>query len=208
MGYLGKDQLCRSGSKGEDKHGDDQPPSHNLLLPPKLPPLLDEVILEDRCGHSIPGLRTHLVPMSTRILWNPRTAGRNPNWFTDQRHHSTVQLCRPPHRLLRARVSLWLWPLRQLHTARSQFTTRPLQGHHRSNTSSGSRQDMLTKEVNAPADSMCSRTKSANRAAASWEKQIWHLGSRQLRASALTPRLLCTGFAARLHCLQGKSSLH
>ena len=143
MGYLGEDQLCHSGSKGEDEHGDDQPPAHDILVPPQLPPLLDEVVLEYRCWHSIPGLRTHLAPMSTRILCNPRTAGRDPNWLTEQQHAGP--------RLLRARVSLWLWPLRQLHTARSQFTTRPLQGHRRSNTSSGSRQDMLTKTVNAPA---------------------------------------------------------
>ena len=92
---------------------------------------------------------------------------------------SSVLLCTPSHRLLRARVSLWLWPLRQLHTARSQFNP---QRHQRSNT---------LKQVQC---TMYIGKRSANRGADS-EKQIWHLGHSQLRASTLTPRPLCTGYA-------------
>ena len=92
------------------------------------------------------------------------------NWFADQ-------LCTPSH--LRARVSLWLRRQQQLHTARSQFNP---QRHQRSNT---------LKQVQC---TMCIGKRSANRGADS-EKQIWHLGHSQLRASTLTPRPLCTGYA-------------
>ena len=132
--------------------------------------------------------------MSTRILCSPRITGgrlRDPNWFADQQQCSTVHAVPPSPSSPSKSVVV------AAAAAHGTFTNslHALQQGHRSNTSSGSRRDMLTNEVNAPA--LCSGTRSANRGA-SWEKQlqIWHLGSGQLRASALTPRLLCTGYAA------------
>ena len=68
MGDLGEDQLGSGGGESEDEDGDDDPPPDHLLVA-QLPPLLDQVVLQDRGGHSSPLLSTHRVRrLSTRIL--------------------------------------------------------------------------------------------------------------------------------------------
>ena len=60
MGDLGEDQLGSGGGESEDEDGDDDPPPDHLLVA-QLPPLLDQVVLQDRGGHSSPLLSTHRV---------------------------------------------------------------------------------------------------------------------------------------------------
>ena len=158
MGDLGEDQLGGGGGESEDEDGDDDPPPDHLLVA-KLPPLLDQVVLQDRGGHSSPLLSAHRVRrLSTRILCRqagaPTIGARGPKLVPVMGSTSTQECTRSS-----AGTSVHTGEpnlsLRLRHTAAAHGTFSQLvhrtQGHLRSNRT-GSRQE---SRVNAP---MCSGT--------------------------------------------------
>ena len=78
MGDLGEDQLGSGGGESEDEDGDDDPPPDHLLVA-QLPPLLDQVVLQDRGGHSSPLLSTHRVRMLS-AQYTVQTSGSTYYW--------------------------------------------------------------------------------------------------------------------------------